>query len=209
MYLPNAYREDRVDVMHAFIAAGGFAAIATPSGDGVLVDHAPLVLLPHEGPHGTLVGHFARANPHWRQLGAGTKSVAIFQGANAYVSPSWYPNKHETGEDVPTWNYVAVHAHGAIETFDDPDALLDMLERLTSRHESGRADPWHVADAPPEYIRRQLRGIVGLRMRIERLEGKWKLSQNREARDRAGAKAGLAASPVHGDRDVAALMSDA
>ena len=208
MYRPNAYREDRIDVMQSFIAAHPFAAIATPSHDGVLVDHAPLVLLPDEGPNGTLIGHLARANPHWKQLGAASTSVAIFQGSNAYVTPSWYPNKHETGKDVPTWNYVAVHAHGTIETFDDPDALLDMLERLTSRHEAGRTDPWHVADAPPDYIRQQLRGIVGLRMRIERLEGKWKLSQNREARDRAGAKAGLAASPAHGDREVAALMAD-
>jgi transcriptional regulator len=208
MYTPNAYREDRVDVMHAFLAANPLAAIATPSPDGVVVDHAPLVLLPGEGPNGTLIGHLARANPHLERLGTGTASVAIFQGAHAYVSPGWYPNKHETGRDVPTWNYVAVHAHGTIETFDDPDALLDMLERLTSRHEAGRADPWHVADAPADYIRQQLRGIVGLRMRIARLEGKWKLSQNREARDRAGAKAGLAASPDARDRAVAALMLD-
>ena len=208
MYQPNAYREDRIDVMHDFVAAHPFAAIATPTDDGVLVDHAPLVLLPDEGPHGTLIGHLARANPHARHVGAGTRSVAIFQGANAYVTPSWYPNKHETGRDVPTWNYVAVHAHGTIEAFDDRDALLDMLERLTTRHEAGRADPWHVADAPTDYIRQQLKGIVGLRMRIERLEGKWKLSQNRDARDRAGAKAGLAASAAHGDREVAALMRE-
>lgn len=208
MYRPGAYREDRIDVMHGFIAAHGFAAIATASDDGVIVDHVPLVLIPGEGPRGTLVGHFARANPHWRRFGPGTKSVAIFQGANAYVSPGWYPNKQETGRDVPTWNYVAVHAHGCIEAFDDPDALLDMLERLTARHEAGRADPWQVADAPPDYIRQQLRGIVGLRMPIERLEGKWKLSQNREARDRAGAKAGLAASPGTAERAVAALMRD-
>src|SRR5688572_32775520 len=108
MYTPTAYREHRIDVMQSFLAAHPFAAIATPSDDGVLVDHAPLVLLPDEGPNGTLIGHFARANPHGKRLGSGTRSVAIFQGPNAYVTPSWYPNKHETGRDVPTWNYVAV-----------------------------------------------------------------------------------------------------
>ncbi len=207
MYTPPAYAEERLEVQHAFIRAHGFATIVSPARDGgVVADHVPLVLDAGAGAYGTLIGHFARANPHVARRLPGAGSVAIFHGPHAYVTPSWYPNKHETGMDVPTWNYVAVHAHGVLETFDDPDALLAMLKTLTAHHEAGRAEPWHVEDAPDAYIRSQLRAIVGVRIPIAQIEGKFKLSQNRTARDRAGAKAGLAASEGHVARAVAALM---
>lgn len=152
-----------------------------------------------------IYGHVAKANPQWRApvLGDG---LAIFMGPDAYVTPAWYQAKQETGKVVPTWNYVAVHAYGPIEFFEDADRLLDVVTRLTNLHEGGRAAPWSVSDAPPDFIQSQLKGIVGLRLPITRLEGKRKMSQNRNAADRAGVVSGLAASDRPSDREVAALI---
>lgn len=205
MYIPSAFNETRIDVLHAFLAAHPLATLVTHGPDGLFASHVPMLL---DASGGTLLAHVARGNAHWRLLDGGAPTLAVFGGPNAYVSPDWYPNKHRTGKDVPTWNFAAVHAHGSATAFDDPDELLALLVRLTDKHEAGRATPWFVSDAPAEYIRQQLRGIVGIRLAITRLEGKFKLSQNRAAEDRAGAKAGLAASEDPRDREVAALMPD-
>ncbi|TIT88500.1 MAG: FMN-binding negative transcriptional regulator, partial [Mesorhizobium sp.] len=155
--------------------------------------------------HGTIYGHVAKANPQWRApvLGDG---LAIFMGPDAYVTPAWYQTKQETGKVVPTWNYLAVHAYGPIDFFEDADRLLEIVTRLTNLHEGGRPSPWSVSDAPPDFIQAQLKGIVGLRMPITRLQGKRKMSQNRNAADRAGVATGLAASDRPSDRDVAQLI---
>jgi transcriptional regulator len=154
-----------------------------------------------------IYGHLAKPNPQWRvpPLGEG---LAIFMGSDAYVTPAWYATKQETGKVVPTWNYVAVHAHGPVEFFHDVDRLLDAVTRLTNLHEGPRAVPWAVNDAPVDFIAAQLRGIVGVRMPITRLEGKRKMSQNRNEVDRAGVAAGLAASERTTDREVAALIPE-
>ena len=167
----------------------------------------PLFLAMEEGPYGTLYGHLARANPQWRLPPAG-EAMALFMGPDAYVSPSWYPSKQEHHRVVPTWNYVTVHAYGTAEFYEDPDRLLALVTRLTERHESPRPAPWAVSDAPSDFIRGQLKGIVGLRLPIARLEGKRKLSQNRNAEDRAGVRAALSASDRPADRAVAAAMPE-
>ncbi|MDO9712232.1 FMN-binding negative transcriptional regulator [Paracraurococcus lichenis] len=182
--------------------------MVTPAG------HLPTALLhhgrghspPEEDPCGTLYGHLARANPQWRLPPAGD-AMALFMGPDAYVSPAWYPSKQEHQKVVPTWNYVAVHAYGPLEFFEDADRLLEVVTRLTDLHERPRAEPWTVTDAPEAFVRAQLRGIVGLRLPIARLEGKRKMSQNRSAPDRAGVAAGLAESDLASDRAVAALIS--
>jgi transcriptional regulator len=159
-----------------------------------------------QGPNGTLYGHLAKANPQWKDLRDGAEALLIFSGADAYVSPGFYPSKAEHGKVVPTWNYVAVHAYGRAETFSDGGRLLDIVSTLTDRHEAGRAQPWKVADAPADYIDGMLKAIVGFAVPIERLEGKRKLSQNRNPADIAGVREGLAASPDAHDQALAHLM---
>lgn len=203
MYIPSAFNETRIDVLHAFVAAHPLATLVTNGPDGLFASHIPMMT---DAGGGTLLAHVARGNEHWRLLDGGAPTLAVFGGPNAYVSPDWYPNKHRTGKDVPTWNFASVHAHGVATAFDDPDELLALVVSLTNKHEAGRATPWAVSDAPTDYIRQQLRGIVGIRLAITRMEGKFKLSQNRAVEDRAGAKAGLAASPDARERAVAALM---
>ncbi len=190
MYLPPHFREDRVPVLHEAIRRCGLATLVTRGADGLEASHVPLRLSPEPAPLGTLVGHLARPNPQARGA-PDAEALAIFLGPEAYVSPSWYETKRRTGKVVPTWNYVTVHARGRLRLFDDPDRLLALVGELTADHEAGRPSPWAVGDAPPEYVRGLLAGIVGFELRIERLEGKWKLSQNRPAEDRAGVVEGL------------------
>jgi len=205
MYIPPAFRDDDKERLKATIRAVRLATLVTATAEGPLATPLPLFLAESEGEQGVIYGHVAKANPQWRvpPLGDG---LAIFMGPDAYVTPAWYQTKQETGKVVPTWNYVAVHAHGPIEFFEDADRLLDVVTRLTNLHESGRASPWAVSDAPPDFIQAQLRGIVGLRMPIAKLEGKRKMSQNRNAPDRAGVMSGLAASDRPSDREVAPLI---
>ena len=163
--------------------------------DGLLATPLPLSLAdgPEDGPHGTLLGHFARANPQARPTGGEpAEALAIFMGPDAYISPAWYASKAEHGRVVPTWNYVTLQARGQLTLFDDPVALHALVSRQTRERESGRAEPWQVTDAPAEFVASQLRGIVGFRLRIDLLEGKWKASQNRPEADRAGVRSGLA-----------------
>ncbi|RWX69295.1 FMN-binding negative transcriptional regulator [Mesorhizobium sp. M4B.F.Ca.ET.089.01.1.1] len=205
MYIPPAFRDDDKESLRATIRAARLATLVTATTEGPQATPLPLLLDENEGEHGVINGHVAKANPQWRApvLGDG---LAIFMGPDAYVTPAWYQAKQETGKVVPTWNYVAVHAYGPIEFFDDADRLLDVVTRLTTLHEDGRASPWAVSDAPPDFIQAQLKGIVGLRMPITRLEGKRKMSQNRNAADRAGVVSGLAASDRPSDREVAPLI---
>lgn len=207
MYLPPAFREDRIEILHAAIRELAFASLVTQGPDGLDASHIPLHLLSQPAPLGSLIGHVARANPQWRVARSPLPALAMFLGPHAYVSPDWYPNKHATGKDVPTWNYIAVHVHGTLELIEDPLEVRSMLECLTDQHEAARPRPWHVGDAPADYIAAQQQHIVGLRLTITRIEGKWKLSQNRAAADREGARAGLAASAHEREREVAAAMA--
>lgn len=204
MYLPPAFRES-IEGIHATMRRARLAHFITATADGPLASSLPLLLDEGEGEHGTLYGHFAKGNPHWRSAPIG-EALAIFMGPEAYVTPSWYLTKQETGKVVPTWNYTSVHASGPVEFFQEPERLLDVVTRLTSLHEKARAAPWAVSDAPSDFIASQLRGIVGLRMPITRLEGKRKMSQNRSEADRAGVAAGLAASDLPQDKEVASLI---
>lgn len=206
MYTPPAFREDDPVALAAIMREAGLSTLVTATAEGLVATPLPLILEEREGELGTLYGHVARANRQW-QLAPTGEALAIFPGDDAYVTPSWYASKHEHGKVVPTWNYVAVHAHGPVEFFDDAERLRDIVTRLTLRHESARVDPWAVTDAPERFIDAQLRGIVGLRLPITRLCGKRKMSQNRPEADRAGVAAGLEASGREGDRAVAAMVA--
>jgi transcriptional regulator len=194
MYLPAHFREERVDVLHRFIEAHGFATLVTMGPDGLIANHIPLVLDPKPAPLGTLRGHVAKANPLWRDSLPEVSALAIFQGPSAYITPSWYPSRQETGRVVPTYNYVVVHAHGPLRTFDDPARLEQHVRALTDLHEAAFPEPWKIEDAPADFLQSMLKSIVGLEIPIERLEGKWKVSQNRLPADSAGAEAGLRAN---------------
>ena len=207
MYLPSAFRQDDLAELHAQMQASPFALLTSAGAAGVQASHLPLLLAPDEGEFGTLYGHFARANPHWRDLQGGAEALAVFSGPDAYISPGWYPAKAEHGKVVPTWNYIAVHARGPVELIEEPERLLQIVSRLSDQHESGRERPWAVSDAPREYLDAMLRAIVGFALPIRRLEGKWKLGQNRSAADQAGVRDGLAASTSPGDRELAARMT--
>ena len=205
MYVPPAFREADLPSLQAALRDVRLANLVTATDEGLIATPLPLFLVPEEGPYGTLYGHLARANPQAQRAPIG-EALALFAGPDAYVSPSWYASKQEHGKVVPTWNYVAVHAYGPAEFFDDADRLLDVVTRLTAMHEGDHAKPWAVADAPEAFIRSQLKGIVGLRLPITRLDGKRKMSQNRSPADRAGVAAGLAASDRAADRAVAGLI---
>ena len=210
MYIPPAFQEEDIATVHAAIRAARLATLITTTEEGLIGTPLPMILDATEGPHGTLYGHVARANPQWKLAPTGD-AMAVFMGPDAYVTPSWYATKRETGKVVPTWNYVAVHIYGPVEFFDDADRLLDVVTRLTNLHEdaltkSSGAEPWAVTDAPKDFIKSQLRGIVGLRMPLSRIDGKRKMSQNRGAEDRAGVTEGLAASDSAVDRAVAGLI---
>jgi len=206
MYTPSAFSEQDLLTLQQHIQGTRLATLVTHGKLGLQAIHVPLLLRPEQGPNGTLYGHLARANPQWQELAEGGEVLVIFPGADAYVSPSFYPAKAEHGKVVPTWNYVAVHAYGQAEVFDDAERLLNLVSALTDRHEAGRDKPWKVADAPAQYIDSMLKAIVGFALPIQRLEGKRKLSQNRSAADIAGVQQGLAASADSQDQALAHLM---
>ncbi|WP_248799083.1 FMN-binding negative transcriptional regulator [Pseudomonas sp. MWU13-2105] len=206
MYTPSAFSEQDLLTLQQHIQGTRLATLVTHGKLGLQAIHVPLLLRPEQGPNGTLYGHLARANPQWRELAEGGEVLVIFPGADAYVSPSFYPSKAEHGKVVPTWNYVAVHAYGEAEVFDDAERLLNLVSALTDRHEASRDKPWKVADAPAPYIDSMLKAIVGFALPIQRLEGKRKLSQNRSAADSAGVQQGLAASADSQDQALAQLM---
>ncbi|MCC7049540.1 MAG: FMN-binding negative transcriptional regulator [Alphaproteobacteria bacterium] len=192
MYLPTQFKEERTDVLHAAIRQARLGTLVTLGPQGLEASHVPMLVDPEPAPYGTLRGHIAKANGQWRAPAKDVQALAMFLGPHAYVTPSWYATKKETGKVVPTWNYVAIHAYGPVEFFDDPDRLMAVVTGLTDTHEKPRAEPWAVSDAPADFLRAQLKGIVGFALPIARLEGKWKMSQNRTAQDRDGVIEGLA-----------------
>lgn len=205
MYVPPAFAETRTEVLHDAIRAFGLATLVTQTEDGLIATHLPLMIDPTRGAYGTLIGHLARPNPQAR--GAIGDALVIWRGPDAYITPSYYPTKKETGKVVPTWNYAAVHAYGSIRFVDDKAGLLDIVTSLTDFHEAARAErgaaAWAVSDAPADFVDGMLRGIVGIEIEITRLEGKWKMSQNRPEADRLGVVSGLNAD---GHADVAAVV---
>ena len=207
MYLPPQFREDDVPTLHRAIEQIRFGTLVTLGGDGLIASHLPMLVDPAPAPYGTLLGHVAKANPQWRDPAPAVEALAMFVGPNGYVTPSWYPTKRETGKVVPTWNYVAIHAYGRIEFFEEAARLLALVTRLTERQETPRAAPWLVSDAPADFVRAQLKGIVGFALPIGRLEGKWKMSQNRTPADRAGVCDGLAREPGPANDAVGAVMA--
>jgi transcriptional regulator len=205
MYTPPAFKDDDLDSIRTTIRAARLANLVTATADGPVATPLPLLLDEREGERGVLYGHVAKANPQWRTAPIG-EALAIFMGPEAYVTPSWYATKQETGKVVPTWNYIAVHAYGPVEFFEDAERLLQVVTRLTNMHEQSRAEPWAVSDAPGDFVAAQLHGIVGLRIPVTRFEGKRKMSQNRPEADRVRVAAGLAGSDNAQDREVAQLI---
>lgn len=207
MYTPSYFNDADLASLHRQIDSTRLATLVTFDENGLQASHVPLLLDPAQGAHGVLTGHLAKANPQWKTLALGIEVLVIFQGPDAYVSPSFYAAKAEHGKVVPTWNYLAVHAYGRAEVFTDPERLLGVVSGLTDKHEAARAEPWAVSDAPDDYIQKMLNGIVGFAIPIERLEGKRKLNQNRSAEDIAGVSQGLATSQDQNDQEIARLMS--
>lgn len=204
MYLPSHFAETRPAVLHELVAAHPLGTLVTLTDGSLDANLLPFELAPSEGPHGTLRAHVARANPVWRNHAANVEVLVIFQGPATYVTPSWYETKRETGRVVPTYNYCAVLARGPLVVRDDREWLRAQVTRLTARFEAGRAAPWTVSDAPADFLDKQLAAIVGLEIPLSSLTGKWKVSQNRSAADRAGVETGLRAEGT----DAAAQMAD-
>ena len=200
MYTPKHFVESRVEALHGLIRAYPFATLVTRAADGLTANHLPFELVGE-----VLHGHVARGNELARLGGA--EVLLVFQGPDGYISPNWYPSKHETGREVPTWNYAVVHVHGRLRVIDDAAWLRRLLETLTDHHEAGQPQPWKISDAPDDHIETSLRAIVGLEVSIDRIEGKFKLSQNHPARNRAGVIAGLRERDGDGDAELAAWMS--
>jgi transcriptional regulator len=192
LYNPPAFKVEDLEQIHAHIDQTGLAMLITNGPQGPIVSHVPLLLDRAKGSNGTLIGHMARANPHWQSGDLRLDAVAVFPGPDAYISPSWYASKREHGRVVPTWNYAVVHARGSLEVFEDAERLHEVVSRLTDYHEKGLPAPWAVSDAPDKFIEAQLRGIVGFELAISHLEGKHKVSQNRTPEDRQGVVKGLA-----------------
>jgi transcriptional regulator len=189
MYLPKHFAEPRIEVMHELMRAYPLATLVTFSSSGLDANHIPLQLVADATPFGTLQGHVARANPLWKNAGEGGEAgdvLLIFQGPDAYISPSWYPSKKETGKAVPTWNYAVVHAHGTLRVIDDAGWVRAQIETLTTQHEAALPHPWQVSDAPQDYVEKMVSAIVGIEIIITRLTGKWKVSQNQPAENQAG-----------------------
>lgn len=207
MYIPPAFRNNDTSSIHDVIRRARLANLVTVTADGLIATPLPMFLEEREGAMGTLYGHLARANLQWK-LTPASDAMAIFMGPDVYITPSWYATKAETGKVVPTWNYVAVHAYGPVEFFDDESRLYDVVSRLTELHEAARPKPWAATDAPTDFIKSQLKGIIGLRMPITRLDGKLKMSQNRNAADRAGVIKGLSESSNAEERAIAKLIPE-
>jgi transcriptional regulator len=191
MYIPRHNEEKHVPVMQAFMVANPFATLVTLGADGLFASHIPMVFENDGSQFGVLRGHISRANTQWRNFDSSVDALAIFAGDHHYVSPSWYSEKGEHAKEVPTWNYAVVHAYAPLKVIEDPQWLLDHVSSLTNIHESTFPTPWKVSDAPHDYIRSLLHGIIGLELPVRRLEGKWKISQNRTDRERKGVIEGL------------------
>jgi transcriptional regulator len=191
MYQPAHHREDRLEVQHALMRAFSLATLVTHGPSGLIANHVPFLIDPERSRLGTLRAHIARANPQWRGFDPATEALVVFQGSERYITPSWYETKRQTGKVVPTWNYAVVHAYGTMKVIEDEGWLRCQIADLTRFNEADRTAPWAVADAPEKFVDAMVRGIVGLEIEIARIEGKWKVSQNRPQADREGVAAGL------------------
>ncbi|MEN3364666.1 MAG: transcriptional regulator [Burkholderiales bacterium] len=191
MYVPSQFEEQRPEVLRQLIHQHPLGALVTLGQDGLNANHIPFEFDPGPAPFGTLRAHVARSNPVWSDFANDVEAMVLFQGAQAYISPSWYATKQENGKVVPTYNYMVVHAYGPMRVIDDPAWLLGLVERLTGRHEADRAGPWKVSDAPRDYVDKLLGAIVGIEIPVSRLVGKWKVSQNQPPANRAGVARGL------------------
>jgi len=198
MHLPTHFVEQGPKEIHRIIRAYPLGMLLRVTPQGLDVDHFPFVLLPDEGAHGVLLAHAARENPSWRTIKAGEEAMVVFRGVQGYVTPNWYPGKHETHRRVPTWNYEVVHARGSLQVLEDERSVRGVVSRLTRQHEALHAQPWKMGDAPSDYIKHELGLVVALRFSITELICKRKLSQHHDARDREGAIQGLEASGAHG-----------
>jgi transcriptional regulator len=196
MYMPAQFHETRTPVLHELIRGHPFGMLVTLDATGLVANHLPMEVDAADGPLGTLRGHIARANPLWKTHRPEVEAMAVFQGPQCYITPSYYATKAATGKVVPTWNYATVHAHGPLRVIEDAAWLRRLVEQLTDRYEAERPvgeARWKVSDAPEAFIDTMIKSIVGIELPIARLEGKWKVSQNRPAEDRAGVAAGLGA----------------
>jgi len=209
MYVPEAFREDRIEVLHAMMRELGAATIVGLAADGLMATHVPVVLDLEPAPFGTVCCHFSRANPHAAALVDGGELLLIFQGPQGYVSPSWCATKEETGKVLPTWDYVAVHAYGQPTLFDGAERLRPHLAALTSQFEEEFDLPWGIEDAPADFVDAMYKGIVGVEIPLSRLEGKWKLSQNRPEKDQLGVIRGLRGLGDEASRKLADLVESA
>jgi transcriptional regulator len=209
MYLPSHFEETRLEVLHELMRSHPLGLLVTQGPAGLEANAIPFLVDPGRGTMGTLRGHVARANPLWREARGDVESLVVFQGPQAYISPSWYATKTETGKVVPTWNYVMVQASGRLKVMDDAAWVRQLVTDLTQRHESPRALPWKVDDAPADYIDSLLRAIVGIEIELVSLTGKWKVTQNRPAADRDGVARGLGEVALQNNdaRAMAALVS--
>lgn len=206
MYVKAPFAETNVTVLHSLIKAQPLGACVISAAGELVVNHLPFLIDANRGAYGTLLCHVARANPVWQQLSASQECVVIFQGPQAYISPSWYASKQEHGKAVPTWNYAVVHAHGIAQAIEDHEWLRNHVTALSNQHEAPQAQPWSVADAPLEYIDKMLGAIVGIEIPISRLQGKWKLGQNRSAADQQGVITGLQTRADAGSMAMAELI---
>jgi transcriptional regulator len=207
LYLPAHFNETRPEVMHALMRAHPLCTLVTQCGSGLVANHVPVQTLDEPKPLGCIRGHIARANPLWRDYRAETQALAIFQGPQAYISPSFYPSKATTGEVVPTWNYVVVHAGGSLRFIQDAGWLREFVAGLTAMHEAPRSLPWKIDDAPAPYIDKMLSLIVGFEFSIAALSGKWKVSQNRSQADQRGVIRNLQNADDADSREMAAMLA--
>ena len=207
MYLPSHFNETRLDVLRAMMRARPLCTLVTQCESGLVANHLPVQTLDEPAPLGCIRGHIARANPLWREYRSHTPALAIFQGPHVYISPSLYPSKEKSGEVVPTWDYAVVHASGTMRFIEDAAWLRDFVAGLTAVHEAPRTLPWKLDDAPPAYIDRMLRLIVGFEFSVASLTGKWKVSQNRTRTDREGVVRGLRAAADADSQEIAAMLA--
>ncbi len=208
MYQPPHHREDRREVQHALIRSHPLGLVISSGEGGLLANPIPFRLVKTDEGLGTLQAHMAKANPQWRALSAGAEVLIVFQGADHYITPSWYETKRETGKVVPTWNYALVQVRGTVRVIEDSQWIRAQVDRLTDGHESKRMIPWAVGDAPDDFITAQLKGIVGIEVQITRIEGKWKVSQNRNEADRRGVAEGLEADGSEAAGAMAAMVRE-
>ena len=207
MYQPKHFEETRMEVMQALVASQPLCTLVTLSDEGLVADQIPMLLRQGQGPNGTLVGHVARANPLWRETRLDTPVLAIFQGPQQYISPSWYPTKQEHGKVVPTWNYVVVQARGLLQIHDDPVWVRQQASQITNQQERSSAKPWAVDDAPRDYTDSMIKAVVGISIEVTLWAGKWKVSQNQPAVNRAGVVQALEGLPGTQAQSMAAMVT--